>query len=251
MMGIDGVCDNKKVSTPISSDNFVPILPANVVAFFDIDNILSYDINSFNEINTLLGVYDGTIFGDTDNLDDPNVTPTAGNHSYGTDTATERKFWKGAGRVANHNIKINSSINLTNWSAKYVFKHESNVGMAYLRMLGTRNYYFELVTNRLSEIWFYDPTGGWWNNTGASIPNDGKFHDLDWTYNNSPRELNIYLNGDNIYSSTSKGRSLVSNGWWWVQGSEDNRNHNQPLNKFILYDRELTQAEIASNLVTV
>jgi hypothetical protein len=220
------------------------IITSGLVCHYDLNNPSCYDWqNSPNNVNSLTGSLSGTIQNTPVNL---NLTvPSSTDNVYGVDQSGDKFLYFYGGHVAGNNIYINSSINLTDWTACFRLKHRANIGMGYDRMLGTRNYRMELVANNLSQIWYYQAG---WVNTGITIPNDGEFHDLDWTYKNSPKEFKIYLDGVLSYSTTTRGTTLSSSPNYWVMGAQDSRNFIQPLNRHLLYNRALTQSEIIQNL---
>tara|TARA_R110000772_G_scaffold190489_1_gene301279 strand:+ start:81 stop:806 length:726 start_codon:yes stop_codon:yes gene_type:complete len=221
----------------------IPPIQSGLICDFNFNDSSSYDwFTSTSAVTSLTGTNNGVISGTVVNSD--LTTPVGAVNVFGTDTNGDKSLYC-YGSGSSNNIRVNTTVNLTNWSASFRIKHRANIGAGYDRMFGTRNYRMELVLNYYSQIWYYQSG---WVNTGISIPNDGQFHSVDWTYQNSPRQFKIYLDGVLVYSTTAKGTTLVSSSYYWVMGSQDSRNTIQQVNRHLLYNRTLTQAEVVANL---
>lgn len=234
-------------SEVLGSSGILPIQD-QLIAHYDLDDANSYNfVSSPQVITSLTGTNHGTI---ADAILDVNATPAYYTdytvNGFGTDTNGDNYLFMSGNGSTSHgsNIDVLTPINLTNWSFKIRYKHRRAVGLAYKRFFGTVGYIMELVYNNSSELWYYQSG---WVNTGIIVPNDGQFHDIDWTYQDSPKLLTLYLDGVLVYQSNVKGVPLVSNNYW-VMGSQDSRNTDSLMNKHLLYGKTLTQAEITHNL---
>jgi hypothetical protein len=219
-----------------------------LVSYYNLDDVNSYNFTSTPQIMTsLTGTNHGVI---ANAVVDVNATPSYYTdytvNGFGTDGNGDNYiFMNGSfGSYSGNNIYVSTALNLTNWSYSIKYKHRRAVGLAYKRFLGTRNYLMELGYNNNSELWYYQSG---WVNTGIIVPNDGQFHNIDWTYQNSPRLLSLYLDGVLVYQTSSKGVSLVSN-YYHIMGSTDNSNTENLMNKNLIYGKTLTQSEIIHNL---
>ena len=209
-----------------------------LLADFDVSDTASYNFASApTSILSIHGTHNGTLTATPVNED----LGTASTFGYGTDS--DGKYLHSNPYGAVERINVSSSINLTNWSIKAKMRYQT-FNNQYNRYFGTNGYRIELVIHGGNYIYVYD---GGWRNTGVRLPNDGAYHDIDITYNNSPKRLKVYLNGVLSYSSTSYGRS-ISTSIYYVLGSADNRSINAYMNRFLLHGKELTQTEITANL---
>lgn len=220
-----------------------PPIQSGLICDFNFNDSASYDwFANPNLVNSLTGIHNGNI--GTAPVNSDLTTPISTDNVYGTDAnGVKSIYFYGSG--SSNNIIVNTTLSTTDWTASFRLKHRVNVGLSYDRMFGTRNYRMELVANNYSQIWYYQSG---WVNTGIVIPDDGLFHSLDWTYQNSPKEFKIYLDGVLSYSTTSRGTTLYSSSYYWVMGSQDSRNFIQPMNRHLLYNRALSQSEILDNL---
>lgn len=224
-----------------------PILPGLIV-YYNVDDVSSYDFSTTKtQLNNLAasGGYTGTIIRDSAGLYPEDVTASPSTIcGYGRDS--NGKFLYFTRSSSRPMINVPNSLSLTDWTVQFKVKNRGlSSSNSYYRFFGVVNYDMELVHNS-GNIWFYNPSSGGWNNTGVSYPNDGKYHTFTFTYTNSPRQLNLYLDATLVYSSGSSGSSL-STSQFWVQGSQDSRQEPSYWNKFLIYDRALNQTEINNN----
>lgn len=222
--------------------DWIEPVQTNLLVYYNIDDVNSYNFASVKTTLTNVassGGYGGTIdlTGGTYPQDvDDFPTTLCG---YGSDS--NGKFLYMTQSTNLPQIKINQTVSLTNWSAQFKVKNRGEGN--YPRFLGTRNYRMELVY-RNGNIWYYQSG---WVNTGVSYPNDGNYHIITFTYQNSPKEFKIYVDGVLEYTITTKGTTLVSSSYFWIFGSQDRRQEKSYFNKFLLYSKTLTQSEININ----
>jgi|TARA_R110000744_G_C19299598_1_gene555587 hypothetical protein len=226
-------------------DKNTPILPGMVV-YYNIDDLSSYNFSSTKTtVNNLAssGGYGGNITRDA-GLYPEKVTLNPSTYcGYGTDSNGKFVYFQRGTTFPI--LNVNQSLNLTNWTAQFKVKNRGIFSTEnYFRFLGTVNYSMELVHNS-GNIWYYTTAVGWVN-TGISYPDDGNYHTITFTYTDSPKLFNIYMDSVLVYTTNLNGIGIITSKFW-VQGSQDNRQDPSYFNKFLLYDRALNQTEINNN----